>query len=337
MPSVFASVPIAATLRTQLASCGLRTAEAIKNLSAEQLSHQLQISYEEASELLQAVQAASTPKPRSALDSLSQQLQQSNISFSSNALDSLFGGAGIPTAKVIEICGCPGTGKTQIALQLSANVICNPEGDQPCRSIYIDTEGSFMAARLRDMLPTVSDLSTQDDNSPLDNLYYYRVCNHLELLALVKSLDQQLEDHNNVRLVVIDSIAFLMRMNLEDAGLRARLLTTIGQTLLRLARAHRLTVLLLNHINSKMASDDFLPALGDSWGHIVPNRLLLYEDKGRRYARLYKSSNLPDKTVPFRITSQGVRDTIPDQGHDQSLKRNYFTDDENSLPDVYEE
>ena len=54
-------------------------------------------------------------------------------------------GGGVHLGEMIEFCGVPGIGKTQIAMQLCVDVQI-PEAFQGVggEAIYIDTEGSFM-------------------------------------------------------------------------------------------------------------------------------------------------------------------------------------------------
>ena len=65
----------------------------------------------------------------------------------SRALDHLLGG-GVARAEVTEISGMPGTGKTQLAMQLCVNArLPTPQGGIEGEAVYIDTEGSFSPER----------------------------------------------------------------------------------------------------------------------------------------------------------------------------------------------
>ena len=59
---------------------------------------------------------------------------------------------GISVGQITELCGTPGIGKTQMAMQLAVNVtIPRLHAGQEGECIYIDTEGSLSASRLNDM------------------------------------------------------------------------------------------------------------------------------------------------------------------------------------------
>ncbi len=70
----------------------------------------------------------------------------------SHALDKVLSG-GISIGEVSEVCGPPGSGKTQLAMQLAVDVsIPTIFGGLGGQCVYIDTEGSFSAERVYDMV-----------------------------------------------------------------------------------------------------------------------------------------------------------------------------------------
>ena len=148
-------------------------------------------------------------------------------------------------------------------------------------------------------------------------------------------MPQFLEKHPDIRLVVIDSVAFHFRHDYEEFAQRARLLTSYAQSLAILARKYDVAVVLMNQVKrcslkytrfrlvnawlqqvtTKMDDQSegsrdatLVPALGNSWAHACTTRCMLYWDCGTRVARLIKSPNRPDVTVQYAITADGVRD-----------------------------
>ena len=72
-------------------------------------------------------------------------------------LDDLLGG-GVAVGEITELCGCPGIGKTQMCIQLCCSVqIPNAFGGHEGSAVYVDTEGSFMAERARDVAAAAAD------------------------------------------------------------------------------------------------------------------------------------------------------------------------------------
>ncbi|XP_016345959.1 DNA repair protein RAD51 homolog 3-like [Sinocyclocheilus anshuiensis] len=148
----------------------------------------------------------------------------------------------------------------------------------------------------------------------LSNLFLVRCHDYVELLAEVYFLPCFLSEHPEVRLVVIDSIAFPFRHDFEDLSQRTRLLNGLAQQLIQLATQHSLAVVLTNQMTTRVSNGQskLVPALGESWGHAATQRLILHWEGLRRLASLYKSPSQMEATIQYQITVQGFRDA-PDE------------------------
>ncbi|KAJ3261782.1 hypothetical protein HK103_004733 [Boothiomyces macroporosus] len=162
------------------------------------------------------------------------------ISTGSAELDKILGG-GFKLGNVTEVVGLAGIGKTQICMQLCANVQLAPING---KAFYIDTEGSFMASRFsqiaRASLPD-TDLETIMTNVTIAKIYSMQ-----ELLASINLLQECLEYDENLKLIVIDSIAFHFRSFVSDLIERTRILNTIAGKLRQLAREFNVAVNVVN-------------------------------------------------------------------------------------------
>ncbi len=69
---------------------------------------------------------------------------------------------------------------------------------------------------------------------------------------MLNVLPEYIRAHPNVKLVIIDSIAFHFRAELIDVTGRNRALSTIASNLNQLAYNHRLGIVLMNHVTSKI-------------------------------------------------------------------------------------
>ena len=143
-------------------------------------------------------------------------------------------------------------------------------------------------------------------------------------LAVNHTLPRFLEAHPEVKLVVIDSVAFHFRHDYEEMAQRTRLLSAYSQSLTAMAKRFGVAVVLMNQVTTKFdggggggsaegggrreSAGTLVPALGNSWAHACTTRCMLYWERGSRYARLIKSPNLPDMIVPYEITADGVVD-----------------------------
>jgi RAD51-like protein 2 len=255
-------------------------------------------------------------------------------------LDELFGGDGFPLGEVTEIAGVPGIGKTQFSMQLCLNAqIPTKLNGLGGEAIYIDTEGSMMPLRFEQMaiaiqkhLLTISKKNWSSDIELIDfistklsptemlrNIHVFRVTDIDEQDATIYNLATFIESHPNVKIVVIDSIAFHYRYHNEhEMKNRGRKLQFIGAELHRIAVLYNIVVLIVNQVTTKVSFDPdgkakaqsssvIVPALGDTWAHIPNNRIILKWENGIRIAELLKSSTYKPGMVPFLVSTDGVR------------------------------
>ncbi|KAJ8329404.1 DNA repair protein rhp57 [Batrachochytrium dendrobatidis] len=187
-------------------------------------------------------------------------LTQRRLSFGDQILDSAFGG-GLLTGSINELFGPASAGKTQLALQLSLQVqMPFSMGGLDGGAMYISTDKNFPSVRLLELSsfskahPIVSN---KGPDIALDRVFVLRVG---DLETLHHLIIYQLEQHmiqNNVRLVVIDSIANSMRSDTEsdpiDSCERNQCMAEALIVLKRLATQLQAVVLCINQVSWKPA------------------------------------------------------------------------------------
>ena len=293
----------------------------------------------------------------------------------SRSMDLMLGG-GVCIGQLTEFCGPPGVGKTQICVQLCIDVqlprsLTGAEGE----AVFIDTEGSFMVERAAEMAdamadkvrkklhqqqqleqtrtghsagvtPPVGTVSNYHRNHFLNGMHVFRAHDQTELLAITHQLSAFLTRRPAVKLVVIDSVAFHFRQDLQDASTRSRVLSSLAQTLNDLAHDHEVAVVVTNHVTTRVDRDSggiggnsssssgssssrIVPALGELWSHCVTNRVMLQpveleecaglDSEGRGQGgvstwdrvcacALVKSPSRPLTGGRYRLCALGVRD-----------------------------
>ena len=140
-----------------------------------------------------------------------------------------------------------------------------------------DTEGSFIVERVAEIAECTVALQAEaagfNELAPvnvtvealLSGIRYYRVHDHIEQVALLNLLDGIVQARPQIKLVVLDSIAFHFRYDFGDMGLRSRLLNGMSQTLIKLAHKYQLAVVLMNQMTTKVRAGD-----GDGQSTLVP-------------------------------------------------------------------
>ncbi|OVA19520.1 DNA recombination and repair protein Rad51 [Macleaya cordata] len=223
------SLPLSPTQRAKLISAGYTTLSSLSSLSPPDLARDLNVSHQEAQEILKiALQSGRFDESsddhrsshsivtgaQSAWDMLREEEMFRRITTSCADLDNILGG-GINCKEVTEIGGVPGIGKTQLGIQLAVNVqIPVDYGGLGGKAIYIDTEGSFMVERvsqiaegcIENMLENYvlqrKDFQVCQEkmqlNTFLKNIFYFRICSYTEQVAVINYLDKFIAEHKDV-------------------------------------------------------------------------------------------------------------------------------------------
>jgi RAD51-like protein 2 len=321
------------------------------------------ISHKEAVEVLKQVRetsninklnplVSSTIKTQSAFEAFQKHKDRKSIITFSKDIDNLLKG-GIPMGQTSEICGVPGVGKTQLALQLAVNVQL-PKVMDGCegKCLYVDTEGSFMTERLEQIATAfvkhIHRMANYSSNDPelmerrkkaaeeitvdnvLENVHYFRVYNLLEQLSFIYILEEYVKQHG-IKLIIFDSISFHFRHDLNDFNdsfQRNRLLQGMAAKLSQIANEYDIAIVCLNQVTTRLDKDGnnshLAPALGLTWSSACTNHFFLEFDRGERYFRVNKSSNIPPRREKFSITADGFRSA--------SQQPNSFEEQEDSPP-----
>ncbi|CAF0830540.1 unnamed protein product [Adineta ricciae] len=273
---------------------------------------------------------ALTRKNRTAMD-----IFKSNvgcISTYSKKIDDMLDG-GIRLGVMTELCGNPGSGKSNLCTQLcvSVQVKYGINSDSTGTAIYIDTEGSFVPIRLQNMAMAADNHYRNHNQIPMDtnsvehilkNVTYFRCMNVAELIACLIQLKQLMTPERNVKLIILDSLAHPIRSIIDGDHLtRHKYTVRIVTILQKLASEHNCAVVIVNHMIAKVESPRneayCAPALGDAFGHMSQLRIQLSWKMNKRELRVLKSPHLPEMSTFFQIADDGIRDINEDELMDQ--------------------
>ncbi len=243
-------------------------------------------------------------------DRFDKRKQMKRITTSSKNFDEILGG-GIETQAITEVYGEYGSAKTQISHQLSCNVqLPEEEGGLNREAIYIDTEDTFTPTRIEQM----AEANGQDVEEVLENIHVARAFNSDHQMLLADEA-QEICQNNDIGLIVVDSLTAQFRSDYVGRGElapRQQKLNKHMNTLLRLANAHNLAVLVTNQVmsNPDQMFGDPTKAIG---GHIVAHnsavRLYLRKSKkDKRIARLVDSPYMPEGEAVFKVKDEGIID-----------------------------
>ena len=341
------SLPLAPSIRSKLQRAGfvsVRDLNRIASGSAVILAREASLTLEEANDALKAArhgaEGTALAGARSAAELLEEERTRVDVVTCCEALDDVLGG-GVSSGEITEFCGCPGIGKTQMATQLCVSAqIPRAFGGVGGEAVYIDTEGSFMAERARDvaeasvrhmrevlksysrgaegeerdedrvkeMEASLEDFTTE---RVLRGIYLFRCHEVTELLAVLETLGEFIAERPKIRLVVIDSVAFHFRQDFQDMALRTTILSKMTNRLMSIATSQQVAVVTVNQVTVKPQARGparLVPALGESYAHACTTRVILSWENDERVAFITKSPRLAQAKARFVVTNDGIRD-----------------------------
>ncbi len=229
-------------------------------------------------------------------------------------LDTLLGG-GIETSSTTEFHGAFGSGKSQIAHQLSVNVQLPVEsGGAGGACLYIDTEGTFRPERILQMAKALG----LDGDEVLKNIHVGRVYNSDHQCVMIEKAGEIIRE-KNIKLVIVDSVTACFRADFTGRGelaARQQKLNRHLHTLQRLSDIFGVAVYMTNQVMARpdlMFGDPTTAIGGHIMGHFAAVRAYLRKSKGElRVARIVDSPSLPEGEAVFKVCEDGVRDPEED-------------------------
>ncbi|KAH8332798.1 hypothetical protein KR074_010895 [Drosophila pseudoananassae] len=226
------------------------------------------------------------------------QRKPNKISTGIPGMDRHFGG-GISLGHITELIGNSGTGKTQMCMNLCLSVqIPKTAGGLEGSALFIDSRQDFNPHRLlqlataleRQYAHKVPDFKA---HKMLQNVHYVRCSSEVQLLASVLSCHTHLENHKNIKLIVIDSLAFTLRM-LENKSKMFELLLELHESMRELQRKYKVAWVITNVLTYRVSQERFrlVPALGDLHSHLINERIWFSRSWQRYVGKTWETCRL---------------------------------------------
>ena len=213
-------------------------------------------------------------------------------------IDMIMGG-GVEKGCLTQFYGPPGSGKTNIALQLL--VYCAKNGH---KAIFIDTEGGLSIER-------VKQISNNQFDRFANNIIIFEPTSFNEQIEVLKRIENLLDSKGEtVELIILDSAVALYRLKEGDSTQTNRELGKQMALLSRIARNHNIAVVITNQIYSVFDGDGVIEPVGGTilkyWSKIVVE-LARANGFGERSAVLKRHRSRPEGLrTRFRIVDHGI-------------------------------
>ncbi|KAJ2959710.1 hypothetical protein NQZ79_g4863 [Umbelopsis isabellina] len=316
----------------KLQEIGVNTVELVRKRDLVLICRDLELTHKEVDHLYATVHKDSMPQIYSCLELLQRGPKLPYIPTFCESFNALLSDNGVPIGKIIEFCGSPGTGKTQLGMQLAINTqISSKLTASETEAVYIDTQGGFNVQRAQEIAESmIKQMKAQAGESQshiptpqdlLSNIHFFRIHTYHELLALITSLPDIIDsypkicNHLQIRTIIIDTISFHLRTNIRDLLTKSKIIKSILEHLRRLASSNQVAIDCFNE------SDDDVQRWQNNYTcsrtKMEPAHALSYTALRRRerevidvfpkYAvRIKPSSNLSLQRS-FSIQSGGIR------------------------------
>ncbi|XP_045117064.1 DNA repair protein XRCC3-like isoform X3 [Portunus trituberculatus] len=227
---------------------GFVSASSILGASQNELEEKLGLSSFHIKNFTDAVISHVLPKKISAWDmSQTGERDLKHITSGCQNLDSFLGG-GLPVRGITEVTGQSGSGKTQVALQLSLCAQLPPAAGGLGKGVaYICTESQFPTARLQQMVKHFKVKHSQGPASYTDGIFVHHIPEMDSLVDCVRYQLPSLLSQRPIGLVVLDSVASPFRAE-ESSMENKNLLYILGYRLHQLAAAYNIAILAINQM-----------------------------------------------------------------------------------------
>jgi len=238
------------------------------------------------------------------------------ISTDSKNLDSILGG-GFFFGKPYLIFGANSTGKTQLIHQLciqaykkgrELNPLQTPENIKMI--YYLDTENTFRPERIKELAST----RNIEYSKILKSILVANVMSNSALLMALKNIEEQLNKDENA-ILFIDSINNYYRSEQGNENLSFhQIKNTFMQILNKLYNLNKkfnICIIATAQVAPNFIDDaliENIPVGNQYLNHFFSEYLYLSQHDQKNYAHLVNSSKLPEKKVPYKITSEGIID-----------------------------
>ncbi|XP_017849985.1 DNA repair protein RAD51 homolog 3 [Drosophila busckii] len=226
-------------------------------------------------------------------------LELNNVITTDNKLLDKHLHGGIQLQKVTELVGKPGAGKTQLCMKLCLLVqLPAIVGGLAGQALYIDTRQCFDPHRLKELANKIIgdyNLAVHGfrPDQMLQNVRYVECLSAGRLIANIIALKEYLQANPMIKLVIVDSLSFTIRM-LTNVIQRTALLVEIHEHFQFLMSSNNISIVITNQLvvkgfcrRRKRAGEQeqthkmlrLETTLGQKHSHFVDKRIWLSEDK----------------------------------------------------------
>jgi DNA repair protein RadA len=295
----------------KLRDAGFADMMRLATATAKELAVKAEIGEGVAEKVIEAARKAEQIDFETGFDVMERRKEVGRINVGSKAFNELIDG-GIETQSITEVFGEFGSGKSQIAHELSVTVqLPLDDSGLDGESVFIDTENTFRPERIEQISATFE----LDPQETLQKIHIARAFNSSHQILMAEKINELIQNGTNIKLVIVDSLMAHFRaeyIGRESLATRQQKLNQHLHTLQNIATTYNVAVFLTNQVQARPDAFFGSPTKaigGHVLGHASTYRIWLKKGlAGKRIARLVDSPHLPEGECVFKITSEGIVD-----------------------------
>lgn len=229
---------------------------------------------------------------------------------------------GIEVGKIMEICGLNGIGKSHLCYELMIeSLIKSIINKREEKVIYIDSESNFNPFRIYTIIENrLKGVHEIDKNESLNvieimkRIIYIRIIENEEMNKLDEIINEIIwNNENEIKMIIIDSICYYYRNEINDTIHRSQKLSKMGLYLSSLSCKYKINIITTNHLSNRIIIDnnnnEYVSVLGDSWSEIVNIRIKLCKMDENLIMMIMKGLNMKN-VICYMIDENGLKSTL---------------------------
>ncbi len=238
------------------------------------------------------------------------------LSTGSKNFDKILGG-GFYSGKNYLIFGANKTGKTQLSHQICIQAYkqfsTSKIKENKISSLliyYLDTENTFRPERLKELTAT----NNIEYDGVLKTILVANIMSNSALLLTLKNLADKIDQDNNI-VLIIDSLNNYFRSEQGNKEISFHKIKTTFTEILKkineITNKYNIITIATAQITPNFIDNSIIeniPVGNQYLNHFFSECLFLSYKDGKNYVHLVNSESMPERKLPYKITSSGIED-----------------------------
>lgn len=138
----------------------------------------------------------------------------------------------------------------------------------------------------------------------MNRIYFIRILDENEMDNIINTINSII--NNNIKLIIIDSICYYYRKQMQDIIKRTHKISKIGENLHEICSKYNITIITTNHLTARINNSfDLIPTLGETWNQQVNIRIKMFTIDQNKFIISIKGET-QHNPINYTITENGI-------------------------------